>query len=143
MNILVISGPNLNMLGKRDPKLYGTLTLSELYEMITDKFPKHEFTFYQSNYEGELIDVLQNSISEPYDALLINPGALTHTSIALRDTLEIMTIPKVEVHLSNIDEREPFRQVDYIKDVVNARFMGKKVESYFEAIQYLLQLKKS
>ncbi|HBY65045.1 MAG TPA: 3-dehydroquinate dehydratase, partial [Acholeplasmataceae bacterium] len=100
-------------------------------------------TFYQSNYEGELIDVIQNSLSEPYDALVINPGALTHTSIALRDALELLTIPKVEVHLSDIDSREPFRKLDYIQDVVNARFMGKKENSYIEAIKYLTNLKQS
>ena len=143
MNILLIHGPNLNMLGKRDPKLYGSMTQAELFEVIVDTFPKHEFTFYQSNYEGELIDVIQNSLSEPYDALIINPGALTHTSIALRDALELLTIPKVEVHLSDIDGREPFRKLDYIQDVVNARFMGKKENSYIEAIKYLTNLKQS
>ena len=143
MNILLIHGPNLNMLGKRDPKLYGSMTQAELFEVIVDTFPKHEFTFSQSNYEGELIDVIQNSLSEPYDALVINPGALTHTSIALRDALELLTIPKVEVHLSDIDSREPFRKLDYIQDVVNARFMGKKENSYIEAIKYLTNLKQS
>lgn len=141
MNILLIHGPNLNMLGKRDPKLYGSMTQAELFEVIVDYFPKHEFTFYQSNYEGELIDVIQNSLSEAYDALIINPGALTHTSIALRDAIDILPIPKVEVHLSDIDNREPFRQIDYIKDVVNQRFMGKKEKSYIEAIQFLIGLK--
>jgi len=143
MNILLIHGPNLNMLGKRDPKLYGAMTQAELFEVIVDHFPKHEFTFYQSNYEGELIDVIQNSMSEPYDGLIINPGALTHTSIALRDALELLSIPKVEVHLSDIDNREPFRKLDYISDVVNAKFMGKKENSYLEAIKYLINLKQS
>ena len=141
MNILLIHGPNLNMLGKRDPKLYGTMTQAELFEVIVDQFPKHEFTFYQSNYEGELIDVIQNSLSESYDGLIINPGALSHTSIALRDAIEILTIPKVEVHLSDVDSRESFRKLDYIADVVDKRFMGKKENSYIEAIKYLMSLK--
>lgn len=143
MNILLIHGPNLNMLGKRDPNLYGTMTQDELYDLLVDEYSTVEFTFYQSNYEGELIDVIHHAIDENYDALIINPGALTHTSIALRDALEILTIPKVEVHLSDITKRESFRQIDYIHDVCDARFMGKKVESYYEAIEYILQHVKS
>ncbi|MDX9691223.1 MAG: type II 3-dehydroquinate dehydratase [Acholeplasmataceae bacterium] len=139
MNILVLHGPNLNMLGKRNKDHYGSFTLDELYETISDQYQSIDFTFYQSNYEGELIEVIHQAIEEDdVDALMINPGALTHTSIALRDALEMMSIPKVEVHLSNIDNREPFRQVNYIKDVVDETFMGKKIESYYEAIEYLL-----
>lgn len=138
MNILVIHGPNLNMLGKRNPDLYGNFTQDQLYEELSDQFPDVEFTFYQSNVEGELIDIIHHSLNENYDALLINPGALTHTSIALRDAIEMMEIPKAAVHLSNILEREDFRKVDYIKDVVDACFMGKKLDSYIEAIAFLL-----
>jgi 3-dehydroquinate dehydratase II len=140
MNILVIHGPNLNMLGKRNKELYGKMTLDELYDQLSTEFPDIEFTFYQSNYEGEIIEVIHHSMDEPYDALLINPGALTHTSIAIRDALDIITIPKVEVHLSDIDQREDFRKIDYITDVVNKRFMGKKLHSYIEAILYLINL---
>ena len=139
MNILVLHGPNLNMLGKRNKDHYGSFTLDELYETISDQYQSIDFTFYQSNYEGELIEVIHQAIEEDdVDALMINPGALTHTSIALRDALEMMSIPKVEVHLSDIDNREPFRHVNYIKDVVDETFMGKKIESYYEAIEYLL-----
>ncbi|MDO9629353.1 MAG: type II 3-dehydroquinate dehydratase [Acholeplasmataceae bacterium] len=140
MNILVIHGPNLNMLGKRNKELYGKMTLDQLYDLLSTEFPDIEFTFYQSNYEGEIIEVIHHSMDEPYDALLINPGAFTHTSIAIRDALDIITIPKVEVHLSDIDQREDFRKIDYITDVVNKRFMGKKQDSYIEAIAYLLNL---
>ena len=143
MIILLIHGPNLNMLGRRDPKLYGTMTQDELYETLADEYSSVEFTFYQSNYEGELIDVIHHAIDENYDALIINPGALTHTSIALRDALEILNIPKIEVHLSDLSQRESFRQIDYIKDVCDACFMGKKIESYFEAIEYVLEHVKS
>lgn len=139
MNILVIHGPNLNMLGRRDPKLYGTMTQDELYDELSNEYQTVEFTFYQSNYEGELIDVIHHAMDENYDAIIINPAALTHTSIALRDALEMIDIPKVEVHLSDITQREDFRQADYIKDVCDACFMGKKLESYFEAVEYLLQ----
>ncbi len=138
MNILVIHGPNLNMLGKRNKDHYGQFTLEELYETISDQYQSVEFSFFQSNYEGELIDVIQQAEDDGYDAILINPGAFTHQSIAIRDALEILSIPKVEVHLSNIDQREPFRQINYIKDVCDQTFMGKKIESYFEAIEYIL-----
>lgn len=138
MNILVLHGPNLNMLGKRDPNHYGHMTQDELYDMLVMEYQTVEFTFYQSNYEGELIDVIHHAIDEHYDAVIINPGALTHTSYALRDALELLDIPIVEVHLSNIMKREPFRQIDVISDVCVMRFMGKQHESYFEAVEYLL-----
>lgn len=138
MNILVMHGPNLNMLGRRNPELYGSMTQDELFEAIDDHFKDVQFVFYQSNYEGELIGVIHSVLDEDYDALIINPGALTHTSIGLRDALEILEIPKVEVHLTNINEREAYRKVDYIKEVVDECFMGKKLDSYIEAVDYLL-----
>lgn len=138
MNILLIHGPNLNMLGRRNPNLYGAMTQDELYEALADEYQTVEFTFYQSNYEGELIDVIHHALDENYDAVIINPAALTHTSIALRDALELLTIPKVEVHLTDINQREDFRKLDYIRDVCDACFMGKKLESYFEAVEFLL-----
>jgi 3-dehydroquinate dehydratase II len=141
MNILVIHGPNLNMLGRRNPELYGRFSLEDLYDELSDTFTDVEFTFYQSNYEGELIDVIQQAMDESFDALLINPGALTHTSIALRDALEMLEIPKVEVHLSDIMHREDFRKIDLIHDVCQARFMGKKLDSYLEAVTYILSLR--
>jgi 3-dehydroquinate dehydratase-2 len=138
MKILCIHGPNLNMLGKRPVNHYGDLTLTQIYEILIDTYPEIEFTFYQSNHEGEIIDMIHASIEEDYQGLLINPGALCHQSIALRDALEIMTIPKVEVHLSNINEREDFRKINYIKDVCDACFMGDKIESYKKAIKFFL-----
>ncbi|TVP85224.1 MAG: 3-dehydroquinate dehydratase [Acholeplasmataceae bacterium] len=136
-NILVIHGPNLNMLGRRDPQHYGTLTLEQLYQALIDAFPMLDFTFYQTNHEGEIIDLLQDACDQPYDALLINPGAYTHTSIAIRDALEILTVPKVEVHLSEVDNREPFRHVNVIRDVVDATFAGRQLDSYLEAVRFL------
>ena len=138
MNILILHGPNLNMLGRRHIEHYGTFTLDDLYDTISDQYQSIDFTFYQTNYEGELIEIIHQTLEEAYDAIIINPGALTHTSIALRDALEILSIPKVEVHLSDINQREEFRKINYIKDVVDASFMGKKLESYFEAIDFLL-----
>ncbi|MGE4319925.1 MAG: type II 3-dehydroquinate dehydratase [Acholeplasmataceae bacterium] len=140
MNLLVIHGPNLNMLGYRKEEHYGRMTLEDLYDTLTDEFPSIEFTFFQSNYEGEIIEVLQDTFNTPYDAVLINPGAYTHTSIAIRDALEIVKIPKVEVHLSDIDNREDFRKIDYIKDVVSKRFMGHQIDSYIQAIAYILDI---
>jgi len=137
MHILVIHGPNLNMLGRRNQAIYGNLTLEDLYQKLVDHFFDVHFTFYQSNHEGDLIDMIQKALDEPYDGLLINPGGYTHTSIAIRDALEIHVMPKVEVHLSDITQRETFRSIDVISDVCDQRFMGKKIESYIEAIDYL------
>lgn len=138
-----MNGPNLNMLGKRDPKLYGSLTLDELYQLILETYPEHQFNFYQSNHEGALIDMIQALMDEPYDALIINPGAYTHTSIAIRDALEILDITKIEVHLSDINTRESFRKTDLIKDVCHHIFMGKKEKSYLEAIEYIIKTHKN
>lgn len=136
MKILVINGPNLNMLGLRDHNHYGALTLNELNHSIIKEFPNIRFEFYQSNHEGDIIDQIQ-MISD-FDGLVINAGGYTHTSVAIRDALEILTIPKVSVHLSNYLEREDFRKVDLIKDVVDCVFYGKKEQSYFEGIKFLL-----
>lgn len=136
MKILIINGPNLNMLGKRDKSHYGSFTLEEVNQQIKDKYPDVQFEFYQSNHEGSIIDKIQNSFH--YDALIINAGGYTHTSISIRDALEILDILKVSVHLSNYLEREDFRRVDYLKDVVLKVFYGKKINSYFEAIDYLI-----
>ncbi len=138
MNILVIHGPNLNMLGRRNPELYGSMTQDELFEALNDHFPDIQFITYQSNYEGELIGIIHSVMDEDYDALLINPGAFTHTSIGLRDALEMIEIPKAEVHLSNINQREAYRKIDYISEVVDGCFMGKKLDSYIEAVDFLI-----
>ncbi|HHT82365.1 MAG TPA: 3-dehydroquinate dehydratase [Acholeplasmataceae bacterium] len=136
MKILVINGPNLNMLGKRDLKHYGKLTLDKLNDLIKTLYPGVDFEFYQSNHEGDLIDKIQ--MGQTFDGLIINAGGYTHTSVAIRDALEILDIPKVSVHLSNYLEREEFRRVDFIKDVVDKVFYGKKEVSYFEGIDYLI-----
>lgn len=136
MKILIINGPNLNMLGKRDKSHYGSFTLEEVNQQIKDKYLDVQFEFYQSNHEGSIIDKIQNSFH--YDALIINAGGYTHTSISIRDALEILDILKVSVHLSNYLEREDFRKVDLIKDVVDMVFFGKKEQSYLEGIKFLL-----
>ncbi|NLK12516.1 MAG: 3-dehydroquinate dehydratase [Candidatus Phytoplasma sp.] len=141
MKILSISGPNLNMLGKREEKHYGKMTLKQLNTLLEEQFPEIQFTFFQSNHEGLIIDKIQEYAN--YDAIMINPAAYTHTSIGIRDALEIASIPKVEIHLSDITKRESFRKNNYIKDVVDQSFYGEKEESYFKAVRFLLsKLKK-
>ena len=139
MKIAVIHGPNLNMLGKRNPKHYGTLTLDQIDQTIIDRFSDIDFIFFQSNHEGEIIDFIQTLT---VDALVINAAAYTHTSIAIRDALELLDMMKVEVHLSDITKREDFRKINYIKDVVDQTFYGKKEQSYLEAIEYILAKKR-
>lgn len=139
MKLLVIHGPNLNMLGKRDPKYYGVLTLDGIYQALIDLYEDIHFTFYQSNYEGDILEVIHHSLDEDYDGLMINPGALCHQSVALRDALEMVSIPKVEVHLSDINQREDFRKINYIFDVCDAHFMGNQLDSYKEAVQFFIQ----
>lgn len=137
-NVLVISGPNLNMLEKRDPLLYGGYSLADLQNQLIEKFPQIDFVFFQSNYEGAIIDQIQNA--SKYHALLINAAGFTHTSIAIRDALEMLHILKVEVHLSNFKEREVFRRESLLTDVCDRVFYGKQVESYIEALNYVCML---
>lgn len=138
MKILIINGPNLNMLGKRDKKYYGQLTLKDINKELKKRASKKaKLKFYQSNSEGKLVTFIQKHLN--YDAIIINGGAYTHTSIAIHDALELFKGKIIEVHLSNILEREDFRKIDYIKSVATKIFMGKKEESYYEAISYLLK----
>ncbi len=136
MKITIVNGPNLNMLGKRESKHYGNFTLNDLNLLIERTFPNVNFTFFQSNHEGSIIDYLQDLQT---DALIINAGAYTHTSVAIRDALVMLSIPKVEVHLSDVENREDFRKINYIRDVVDYHVVGKKEQSYIEAIRFLLK----
>lgn len=141
MNVLVINGPNLNMLGLRPKEHYGALTLDQINNAMKEEaYGKMNLTFMQSNYEGDIITEIQNAIGR-YDAIIINPGAYTHTSVAIHDALEIFQGVKVEVHLSHVDDREDFRKVNYIRSVCNATFSGKQKDSYLDAIKYLSSLK--
>ncbi len=135
MRIAIVNGPNINMLGKRNENHYGKFTLDDLNLLLEKTFPLVEFSFFQSNHEGFIIDYLQDL---NVDGLLINAAAFTHTSIGIRDALEMIVIPKVEVHLSDIDQREAFRKINYIKDVVDGRFYGKKEHSYIEGVSFLV-----
>ncbi len=132
--ILVINGPNLNMLGLRDPNHYGSLTLNQINEMLSSDLT-FDIDFFQSNHEGAIVDKIQEY--KNYDGIIINPAAYTHTSVAIHDALEIVDILKVEVHLSMVDEREEYRKVNFIRDVVDACFQGEKALSYVKALEYL------
>ena len=139
MNILVLHGPNLNLLGRREPDHYGTLTLDTINAMLRDAAAKEHagISFLQSNTEGELVDAVQKAIGS-FDGILINPGAYTHTSIALRDAISAAGIPAVEVHLSNIFSREDFRKHSYISGVALGVITGFREQSYLLGLQALL-----
>ncbi len=130
MKILIIHGPNLNLLGKREADVYGTKTLDEINKLLKQlaKKLKVELDIRQSNHEGEIVDLIQNS--KQYAALLINPAAYTHTSIAIRDAIAAVEIPTVEVHLSNIHKREEFRHKSLIAPVAHGQISGFGYESY-------------
>lgn len=133
--VLVLNGPNLNMLGLRPKEHYGTLTLGEIEEEIKRRNERFCLEFYQSNYEGDLVSKIQQCLD--YYAIIINPAAYTHTSIAIRDALEIFCGIKIEVHLSCVNEREEFRKINFIHDVCDKSFSGKMLGSYLDAIDFL------
>ena len=140
MKILVINGPNLNMLGIREPDLYGTGTYDALCEKIEAYCATKgvAVSFYQSNHEGALVDRIQEAYYEGVDGIVINPGAYTHTSIALLDAVKAVGIPTVEVHISKVEEREAFRQISYIRAACIATITGKGFDGYVEAIDVLM-----
>lgn len=136
--VLVLNGPNLDMLGQRDTENYGDFTLSELIKEIKTKYKKHlKLYFFQSNSESKIIDVLHCAVAH-FDYVVFNPAAFTHYSIAVRDAAEIIKTKLVTVHLSDINRREEFRKTDLFKDLALAQFQGKKQQSYFDALDYIL-----
>ena len=135
MKLLVIHGPNLNLLGTRDPDIYGAMTLEHLNDYIQSSCTNHEISFFQSNMEGELIDRIQKTFNDGTEGLVVNMGGYTHTSVALRDALDPVSIPKVEVHLSNIHAREKFREHSITGAVMNGIIMGFGAESYLLGIR--------
>ena len=137
MRILILNGPNLNLLGKRDNQYYSNLSLDNLEELIIKEFPKHKFTFFQSNNEGELIDQIQDS-AEKFDALIINPGGYAHSSVAIRDALAEVKLIKIEVHLSHLAKREDFRQNLITATGCDGYISGFKEYSYLAGV-YLIE----
>lgn len=140
MKILVINGPNLNMLGIREPDIYGSATYSDLCSLISDNAERLgvEVEFFQSNHEGALVDKIQESYKK-IDGIVINPGAYTHTSVALLDALKSVGIPTVEVHISDPDTREEFRKISYIRPYCLATVKGKGFPGYIEAMEILIK----
>ena len=138
MNILVINGPNLNMLGIRDKNIYGDKSYKDLVRLIKDYCKKNNVKVkcVQSNYEGKIVEYIQKSLNK-YDGIVINAGAYTHFSIAIKDALNSVKVKSVEVHISNIYEREDFRHISYIKDECVASIVGKGFDGYLEAIDIL------
>lgn len=143
MKILIINGPNLNLLGKRDTDVYGTGSLEDLQDYICASCPDHSIEFYQSNLEGELIDRVQLAGEDGTEGLIINPGGYSHTSVALRDALEPLNLPKVEVHISNIHAREIFREKSITGAVMDGIITGFGKHSYLLGIEALDQLSNS
>lgn len=144
MKIYVINGPNLNMLGIREPDKYGTVSYKELCALILEHCEKCgiESLLYQSNHEGDLVDKIQEAYFEGADGIVINPGAYTHTSVALLDAVAAVKIPTVEVHISRVEEREDFRQISYIRRACQKTISGHGTNGYIEAIDFLRETAK-
>ena len=140
MNILVINGPNINMLGIREPEIYGRVT----YDMLVRKIYNYcegrsiDCECYQSNHEGDIVDKIQQAYGRA-DGIIINPAAYTHTSVAILDAIKAVSIPTVEVHISKVNEREDFRKISYVGLAAEKTIAGHGIEGYFEAVDYLIE----
>lgn len=144
MKIYVLNGPNLNMLGIREPDKYGSQSYSELLKIIEEHCKSRGVgaVCYQSNHEGDLVDKIQEAYFEGADGIVINPGAYTHTSIALLDAVKSVNLPTVEVHISDLSRREDFRQVSYIRGACVKTITGHGIGGYTEAIDFLIEANK-
>ena len=146
MRILILNGPNLNRLGLRKPEIYGSKSMAQILLEIQKMWPDVHFVYQQSNHEGDLIDWIQDAAKPLQDGssnlqvqgIVLNAGGYSHTSVALRDAVEECEVPVVEVHISDISKREPFRQVSLLTDVCAHSIIGKGTKGYEEAVQYLL-----
>ena len=140
MKILVMNGPNLNMLGIREPDIYGKSTYADLCALVEAHAKEigTEVEIYQSNYEGDLVTKIQQALGV-FDGIVINPAAYTHTSVALLDALKAVAIPAVEVHISDVSAREDFRQISYIRETVIKTISGHGTDGYLEAIDVLIE----
>ena len=143
MHILVINGPNMNMLGIRQPEIYGRATYADLQKMIREEADQLGVgvSFFQSNHEGALVDAIQQAYFDKVDGIIINPAAYTHTSVALLDAVKAVGIPTVEVHVSDPDSREEFRHVSYIRAACVATIRGHGLPGYLEALRLLCDRK--
>lgn len=141
MKILVLNGPNINFLGTREPEIYGGNTYNDLVQMVTDHAVTRgvKVEFYQSNHEGDLVDAIQRAYFDKVDGIVFNPAAYTHTSVAILDAVKAVSIPTVEVHISDVSVREDFRQISYIRQVAKKTISGKGFAGYTEAIDFLIE----
>jgi 3-dehydroquinate dehydratase-2 len=140
MKLFVLNGPNLNMLGKRDASQYGSESLRDIERFLSITFPDHDLTFYQSNLEGELVEAIQGLVDSGYEGLVANFGGYTHTSVAIRDALDMLTLPVVEVHLSNVHAREDFRHTSLTGSVSHGVIAGFGKYSYELGIRAIERL---
>ena len=138
MKILIINGPNLTLLGMREPQHYGTGTMDSVLDALKSQYPRVEFDYYQSNVEGLLIDRLHKTLEEPCDGVVLNAGGYTHTSVALRDAIAAIKVPVVEVHISNVHSREEFRHRSLISAVCKGVICGFGLDSYRLGVEALL-----
>ncbi|MCP4458002.1 MAG: 3-dehydroquinate dehydratase [Cytophagales bacterium] len=137
MNIIIINGPNLNLLGKRQPEIYGSKSFEEFFEELKQEFPDHELEYFQSNHEGAIIDKLHELGFSKY-GIVLNPGGLTHTSVSLGDAVAAINAPVVEVHISNIQSREDFRKVNFVESHCKGHFVGLGLDGYKMGVEFLL-----
>lgn len=141
MRILIINGPNLNLLGKREPRVYGTLSLKDIQQRLKKRFPKSRLIFKQSSSESGIVDDLNKAFEGPYDGVVINAGAYSHYSYAIRDAIAMLKIPVIEVHISNIQAREEFRRQSVLTPVCKGVIAGLGVAGYELAVRFLLEQK--
>ncbi len=141
MKILVINGPNLNLLGKREKEIYGEITLEEVNQTLRREYPKIDFHFFQSNTEGEIIDELHTAIDSDYMGVIINPGAFSHYSYAIRDALAALNRPVIEVHISNVHKREEFRTRSVTAAACAGQIVGFGETGYILAVEALMRMK--
>ena len=141
MKLLILNGPNINMLGIREPGIYGTVDYAGLEQYVSDECAAMgiEAFFFQSNHEGDLVDAIQDALGL-YDGIVINPAAYTHTSIAILDALKAVDLPAAEVHISDVTQREPFRQISYAGLACQGHFIGEGLAGYVHAAAFLKQL---
>jgi 3-dehydroquinate dehydratase-2 len=137
MKIAIINGPNLNLLGKREPDIYGTVSFDELLEALKKKYPAIEFSYFQSNVEGELINELQR-VGFSADGIVLNPGGYTHTSVAIGDAIAAIKSPVVEVHISNVHAREDFRKLSHVSAKAAGSIIGLGLKGYELAVEWFL-----
>lgn len=144
MRIAIINGPNLNLLGRREISIYGSKSMEQVMVELQRTYPNVYFEYYQSNQEGNLIDWIQEIgllqlHREPCDGIILNAGGYTHTSVALRDAVACSNVPIIEVHISNIYQREPFRQISLLTDVCSHSIIGEGTDGYQQAVEWIIQ----